>query len=176
MTDSSRRRVAALSLGANLGDRFGTLQSAIGMLARTPGVDLMKASAFFLTEPVGVADQPEFVNCCVTVETTLSPEDLHDATRQIEDGLGRATRERWREREIDIDLLLMGSLVIRSTDLVVPHPEMHRRRFVLEPLAEIAPEMVHPVRGLTVQELLDLCSDPAAVHRAEGGPDLSLLR
>jgi 2-amino-4-hydroxy-6-hydroxymethyldihydropteridine diphosphokinase len=122
----------------------------------------------YTTDPVGYVDQPEFINCAAVVRTTLAPQELLDRLRAIERKLGRIARTKWREREIDIDIVLIDDLVIDEESLTVPHPEMHRRRFVLAPLAEIAPDAVHPRLHLTVAELLASCSDEAGVHPIAG--------
>jgi 2-amino-4-hydroxy-6-hydroxymethyldihydropteridine diphosphokinase len=157
-------RLAALSLGSNVGDRIATVDAALRAMGATAGVELLRVSSLFGTEPVGYTEQAEFINCCAIVRTSLKSTELHARMRTIERELGRVTRERWREREIDIDLLLVNSEVLQSPELVIPHPEMHRRRFVLEPLAEIAPDMLHPIFDATVVELLDRCDDNSAVR------------
>jgi len=144
----------AIGLGANLGDRAGAIHRAAAMVGALRGTQLLKLSPLFETAPVGPQDQPHYLNAAATLSTTLTPHELLAELRSIEQHLGRAERERWREREIDIDILLVGTCVIDTTTLRVPHPEMERRRFVLEPLAAIAPEWRHPLLERTVRELL----------------------
>ena len=149
---------AAIALGSNLssafGDRESTLREAVRRL-RELG-EVVAVSSLRDTEPVGVAEQPRFLNGAVLLRTALGPRELMGELLRLEESMGRV-RERGVEkgpRVIDLDLLMYGSEVISTTELTLPHPAMQERRFVLEPLAEIAPEMVHPVLGLTVREML----------------------
>ena len=148
---------AYVGLGANLGNREETLQRAVSLLTAAEGVEVLAVSEFSETDPVGVVDQPRFLNGAVTVETTLSARGLLDALLAIEQSLGRERVERWGPRTIDLDLLLYGDEIVDEPGLRVPHPRLHERRFALEPLAELDPELVIPGRG-RVSELL------AALH------------
>ena len=143
--------VAYVGLGSNLGNREGTLRRALELLAER--IVVAKVSSFRVTDPVGVLDQPRFVNAAARVETELSPRDLLDVLLRVERELGRERRERWGPRTIDLDLLLYGDSVVAQPGLAVPHPRLHERRFVLEPLAELDPALVVPGRG-AVSELL----------------------
>jgi len=145
--------VAYVGLGSNLGDREATIRAAVAAL---PGV--VAISQLRETEPVGVTEQPAFLNGAVRLETGLSPRELLDTLLEIERGLGRERRERWGPRTIDLDLLLYGGETVDEPGLTVPHPSLHERRFVLEPLAEIAPDWRDPVTGKTVEELLRMLS------------------
>jgi 2-amino-4-hydroxy-6-hydroxymethyldihydropteridine diphosphokinase len=155
---------AHIGLGSNLGDRLGTLRKAVEMLGQTPGVRVAAVSSFVATQPVGgPADQGNYLNAAAEIETTLAPLELLAALQRIESALGRdRSREvRWGPRTCDLDILLIGERVVDledaqggGTGLIVPHPRMHERLFVLRPLAEIAPRAVHPVLHKTVAELL----------------------
>jgi len=128
---------AYLGLGANLGDRLGNLERAVEGLAAQPGVRVVRSSRVYETDPVGGPAQPEFLNAVVEVETDLPPLELLEACRRVEAELGRVRAERWGPRTIDIDILTYGDETIVEPDLVVPHPRMHERAFVLVPLAEL---------------------------------------
>jgi 2-amino-4-hydroxy-6-hydroxymethyldihydropteridine diphosphokinase len=147
---------ALLGLGSNLGDREANLRRALAMLAAHGTVRAV--SSFYETEPVGYADQEEFLNACAWLETGASPEELLAVCGEIDQALERARGIANGPRTIDVDILLWreadGEMLVRKRAPVVPHPRMHLRRFVLEPLAEIAPEWIHPVSRLSVRELL----------------------
>ena len=139
---------AYVGLGANLGDREAMVRSALEQLAAEPGVELVGVSAFRDTAPVGVVDQPRFLNAAAAVETSLSARELLELLLGIERRLGR-TREgpRFGPRTIDLDLLLYGDEQVAEPGLQVPHPRLHERLFVLEPLFELAPGLVVPGKG-----------------------------
>lgn len=152
-----------LSLGSNLGERADMLASArvrLGILVGKVEV----ASSIYETAPWGKSDQPAFLNQVIGVRTKLSPRVLLDTTLAIEKSLGRVRAEPWGPRTIDIDILLYDGQAVDEPGLVIPHPAMHERRFVLTPLTEIAPEMKHSVLGKTIRELLDNCGDPLKVE------------
>jgi 2-amino-4-hydroxy-6-hydroxymethyldihydropteridine diphosphokinase len=137
---------AYVGLGSNLGDRDATLRRALEHLARR--VDVVAVSSFRDTEPWGRPDQPRFLNAVAAIDTELSPRALLDTLLGIERKLGRIRqRARWGPRTIDLDLLLFGSLQLDEPGLTVPHPSLHERRFALEPLAELDPDLVVPGRG-----------------------------
>ena len=145
--------LAYVGIGANLGPREETLRRAVELLGRADGVEVVGVSELRETDPVGVVDQPPFLNGAVSVETTLSPRVLLDLLLEVERSLGRVRGERWGPRVVDLDLLVYGIEVLDEPGLHVPHPRLHERRFALEPLAEINPELEIPVRG-TVSALL----------------------
>ena len=142
---------AYVGVGANLGDREGAIRSA---LASLPGV--VRVSVLRETEPVGVVDQPLFLNGAVALETELAPRELLDVLLAIERDLGRERRERWGPRTIDLDLLLYGDETIDEPGLTVPHPRLHERRFALEPLLDLDPELAVPGRGRVKDVLAEL--------------------
>jgi 2-amino-4-hydroxy-6-hydroxymethyldihydropteridine diphosphokinase len=142
---------AFVALGSNLGDRLANLGAAVELIAREPGFSLRKVSLAYETEPVG-PPQPRYLNAAAQVGSLLTPRATLQRLHWVEDQLGRVRREQWGAREIDLDLLLYGDRVVENPS--IPHPRLHERAFVLVPLAEIAPQAVHPVLGVTIVELL----------------------
>jgi 3-oxoacyl-[acyl-carrier protein] reductase len=146
--------VAHIALGSNLGDRRATLDAAVRRLRAEPGLRVLAVSGYYVTAPVGgPAGQPAFVNAAAAVETDDSPDELLALLHRVEDQFGRVRTVKDGPRTLDLDLLLYGSLVVDTPALTVPHPRMHERGFVLVPLAEVAPNAVHPPTGKTVREL-----------------------
>ena len=144
-----------LALGSNVGDREATLREALAAIDATPGVALQRQSGWYATAAVGgPPNQGEFINAAAVVECSLGPAELLATLHQIESLCGRHRRERWAARTCDIDLILYGDQVIRLPGLNVPHPNMSFRRFVLQPAAEIAGEMIHPTIGWSIERLL----------------------
>ena len=139
---------AYVGIGANLGDREATIAAALAALPGVVGVSRLRE-----TEPVGVVDQPPFLNGAAAIETEASARELLDALLAVERGLGRERRERWGPRPIDLDLLLFGDERLDEPGLTVPHPRLHERRFALEPLLDLDPELAVPGRG-RVDDLL----------------------
>jgi 2-amino-4-hydroxy-6-hydroxymethyldihydropteridine diphosphokinase len=156
-----------LGLGSNLGDREAAIDDALARLAGR-GVSVRARSSTWLTEPVGGPPQGWFLNAAVGVETRLEPAALLDAALAVEHEMGRVRAERNGPRTIDVDLLLFGDRRIDAPGLTVPHPRLHERRFVLAPLAEIAPLLVHPTLGLTIAALLARCPDASSVRLHHG--------
>jgi 2-amino-4-hydroxy-6-hydroxymethyldihydropteridine diphosphokinase len=146
--------IAYLGLGANLGDPEEQLQEALERLNGAEEVEVTRVSTFYRNPPLGPENQPWYINAVARVRTRLGPEELLRLLQQIEADLGRVRGERWGPRVIDLDLLLYNGEVIFTHKLVVPHPEMHRRVFVLAPLAEIAPRAWHPVLHKSAGDLL----------------------
>jgi 2-amino-4-hydroxy-6-hydroxymethyldihydropteridine diphosphokinase len=138
---------AYVALGANLGPREITLLRAVDLLAETEGVEVRAVSQLRETEPVGVVEQPLFLNGAVALDTSLSPRELLERLLEIERGLGRVRDVRWGPRVVDLDLLVYGDLQVDEPGLRVPHPRLHERRFVLEPLAELDPDLEIPGCG-----------------------------
>ncbi len=152
---------AYVALGSNLGDRRATLERAMELLDAHPGVRVVATSSLRETEPWGPVEQPPFLNGAVALDTTLGPRALLDVLLETEETLGRVRAERWGPRSIDLDLLLYGDAVVDEPGLVVPHPRLHERLFVLEPLAALQPEAVVPGRGVVRELLAALAGDEA---------------
>jgi 2-amino-4-hydroxy-6-hydroxymethyldihydropteridine diphosphokinase len=152
--------VAYIGLGANVGPREVTLLRAIDLLAEADDVEVLEVSQLRETDPVGMVDQPSFLNGAARIDTSLSPRALLELLLRIERSLGRVREERWGPRTVDLDLLVYGDLTVDEPGLRVPHPRLHERRFALEPLAELDPELVVPGRGPVRQLLLSLQSSP----------------
>jgi 2-amino-4-hydroxy-6-hydroxymethyldihydropteridine diphosphokinase len=157
------QKIVYFSLGSNVGDRQANLQSAIDRL-RAVG-DVVAISSFYETEPVEFTEQPWFLNCTVKLNTEKIPKQLLSSILGIERAMGRRRVQNKGPRTIDIDILLFGNAIIETKGLTIPHPAMHERRFVLEPLAEIASEVRHPVLKQTVRELLDSLPPGQAVRK-----------
>lgn len=153
-----------LGLGSNVGDREGYLSRAVAGLAAR-GFAAARKSALYLTEPVDAPPQEWFVNAAVRGTTSVTPEELLRLCVAVEQELGRVRETHHGPRTVDIDLLLYGDAVRRSPELTLPHPRLHERRFVLVPVAEIAPELRHPLLGRTMAELLHDCTDSSRVDR-----------
>ncbi|MBT9311259.1 2-amino-4-hydroxy-6-hydroxymethyldihydropteridine diphosphokinase [Leptothoe kymatousa] len=143
----------AIALGSNLGDSEQTIETALAQLDQIDGMRLGLRSQLYKTAPVG-PPQPDYINACAIFHTTLSPEQVLQVLLLTETRCGRVRRERWGPRTLDLDLLLYSDRVMDTPSLTLPHPRMHERAFVLMPLAEVAPELPHPIRQQTIKELL----------------------
>jgi 2-amino-4-hydroxy-6-hydroxymethyldihydropteridine diphosphokinase len=155
--------IAYLSLGSNVGDRADNLKAAITRLSTVGTV--LAVSSFYETEPVEFTAQPWFLNCTLKFDTEKSSKELLIALLAIEQDMGRERKQDKGPRLIDIDILLFGECVADTAELTIPHPSMHERRFVLEPLTEIAPEMRHPVLKKTIRELRDELPSGQAIRK-----------
>jgi 2-amino-4-hydroxy-6-hydroxymethyldihydropteridine diphosphokinase len=157
-----------LGIGSNLGNREENVRKALSMLDETDGIAVKTVSSCYETEPVGpVTAQNDFYNVAAGIETTLGPHELLARANAVEQALGRVRDERWGPRTIDIDILLWDEQVIDEDGLNIPHPEMARRAFVLVPLAEIAPDAVHPTLGKNIAELASQLDDGCRVRRLD---------
>ena len=157
--------LAYIGFGSNIGDRLKHLQNAIHALSKTEGINLREISSVYKTDPVGYEAQGQFLNGAAAIQTSLSPLSLLHTLKDIEIAIGRQHRIRWGPREIDLDILIYGNLCVQTEKLVIPHPEMHLRDFVLVPLVEIAPDLVHPVFQESIQTLLERLEDDKSVTR-----------
>jgi len=153
---------AYIALGSNIEPRAATLMAALKLLDEHEGISMGRISQFISTEAVGPPDQDDYRNGAAHVATSLDPEGLLAALGEVEADLGRdrSEEQRWGPRTCDLDLLLFDDIVIDTDTLTLPHPRMHRRAFVLEPLAEIAPEARHPALGRVAREMLDPAAAP----------------
>ncbi len=159
--------VAYIGFGSNIGDRLAHIQNAIRALSKTEGITLKKISSIYTTDPVGYEAQAQFLNGVAAIQTSLSPLSLLHTLKDIETTIGRKHRIRWGPREIDLDILIYEDLCVQTEKLVIPHPEMHLRGFVLVPLTEIAPNLVHPVFQESIQTLRNRLEDDKSVLRKE---------
>jgi 2-amino-4-hydroxy-6-hydroxymethyldihydropteridine diphosphokinase len=165
--ESTKPEIVFLSLGSNIGDREKNLRSAIAALPKL-GVRIKKVSSIYETEPVDLLEQPWFLNCAVEGETTVPPAALLKKLRELEQQMGSKKLVSRGPRLIDLDILVYGRQTIDSPELQVPHPRMHLRRFVLAPLAEIAPDLKHPSWSGTAAQLLATSEDKSAVKKIGG--------
>src|ERR1022692_1659891 len=161
---------AYVALGSNLGDRQGLLGEALARLRLQPGIDVIRVSSYHETEPVGgPGGQGKYLNAVAELRTTLDAMQLLRVLQAVESQLGRVRAERFGPRTIDLDLLLFGTKVVQSDELTAPHPRLHERLFVLEPLVEIAPLAVHPVLQSTAKDLLERLRRPVEARRELAG-------
>jgi 2-amino-4-hydroxy-6-hydroxymethyldihydropteridine diphosphokinase len=156
--------IAFIGIGSNRGNPVDACREAIRHLSETPEVRLLRCSSLYRTEPVGPHDQPWFINAVAEIRTSLPARRLFEALKEIERRMGRTEGPKWGPRLIDLDLLLHGQEVVSEGDLNIPHPELHRRRFVLVPLCELASYAIHPAFGVSVGGLMDRLTDSGLVE------------
>jgi 2-amino-4-hydroxy-6-hydroxymethyldihydropteridine diphosphokinase len=159
--------ICYIGIGSNLGNSLKNCQHAVKLLSRAKGIELTTISSFYKTEPVGTANQDYFINAVIEIKTELSPRTLLQTLQNIENDMGRVREVKGGPRIIDLDLLFYGQNVVSERDLIIPHAEIHRRRFVLEPLCEIASYFIHPSFGVSVRGLKDRLSDNKSVEKIE---------
>ncbi len=148
-------KTAYIGIGSNLGDSYKNCIEAIRLIGEIPECSVIAISSFYSTEPVGVKGQEWYVNAAVSITTDLPPSELMKRLLSIESDMGRRREgRRWAPREIDLDILLYSDEIIMEKDLTVPHPLMHGRRFVMTPVAEIAPDLIHPVLKKSMKDIL----------------------
>jgi 2-amino-4-hydroxy-6-hydroxymethyldihydropteridine diphosphokinase len=162
---------AYLSIGSNLGDRKANLYNALSLIEARQDCRRIHESHIYETEPVGVANQPPFLNMAIEIETELAPLELLRALKEMEAELGRESRARWGPRLIDIDIVLCEDRVLETAELTIPHPEFRKRAFVLHPLAEFAGDAIDPVTGRSVRELTSACTDTSWIRVYDGAND-----
>ena len=158
-----------IGIGSNLGDRQKNCLRAVERMDRMADFRITGYSDWYLTKPVGVEGQEWYVNGVVSLTTDISPQDSLERLLKIEADMGRIRKERWGPRSIDLDILMFGQEIIQESNLKIPHPRMHLRRFVLEPMTQLAPNLVHPELGLSMKVLLEnLPDENQVVTRLKG--------
>jgi 2-amino-4-hydroxy-6-hydroxymethyldihydropteridine diphosphokinase len=157
--------VAYLGLGSNIGERISYIEKALAEIIKIENTKITRSSSIYETEPWGISEQEDYLNSAVEIETSLEPEVLLKKLKSIEKIIGRTESKRWSEREIDIDILFFGNEIIENEFMKVPHPQIESRKFVLIPMNEIAPDLIHPVFKKTVSELLKETKDNLKVNK-----------
>ena len=142
--------MAYIGIGSNLGHKVNNCLQSIKKIGQLPNCNVIARSSLFKTEPQGVTGQDWYANCVVKIKTTLTPSELLTSLMNIELDMGRIRKKKWEARIIDLDILLFNQEIISSESLSIPHPRLHKRRFVLEPLTELAPDLIHPILKLTI--------------------------
>jgi 2-amino-4-hydroxy-6-hydroxymethyldihydropteridine diphosphokinase len=148
-----------IGIGSNLGEPDKNCLEAVKRIEQVGGCKNTGVSRLYLTEPVGVEDQPWYVNCVMSISTNLSARRLMNILLRIESAMGRVREKKWESRNIDLDILLFDNEIISEENLTIPHPLMHKRRFVVAPIVDLAPNLIHPFLGKTMSELLDALPD-----------------
>jgi 2-amino-4-hydroxy-6-hydroxymethyldihydropteridine diphosphokinase len=156
--------IAFIGIGSNMGNPAGACRKAVEQVVQTPGISLIRSSSLYRTEPVGNKEQEWFINAVAEIRTTLTARHLLEALRCIERRMGRTHGLKWGPRIIDLDLLLYGREMHQEEGLVIPHPELHRRAFVLVPFCEIASYVIHPAFGVSMSGLMQRLQDPGRVE------------
>ena len=165
--------ICYIGIGSNSGDSLKNCRDAINKISEVEGIAVTSVSSFYRTEPVGMEDQEFFTNAVLEIRTSLAPRDLLVLMQNIENRMGRVRTVKGGPRMIDLDLLFYGQNVICEQDLIIPHPESHKRKFVLEPLCEIASYFIHPAFGVSIRGLKDRLSDDKIVERiSESSKDI----
>ncbi|HEU19689.1 MAG TPA: 2-amino-4-hydroxy-6-hydroxymethyldihydropteridine diphosphokinase [Deltaproteobacteria bacterium] len=172
MREDGRRIVCFIGIGSNLADPVSNCLESIDRIAAFARSKITGRSSLYRTEPVGMPDQDWFVNCVVEIETRFKASTLLDILQKIENDMGRLRKDRWGPRTIDLDILLYGQEIIIEDNLIIPHPELHKRRFVLVPMCEIAPYAIHPSYGISMMGLLNRLEDLNAVELITLGPSI----
>jgi 2-amino-4-hydroxy-6-hydroxymethyldihydropteridine diphosphokinase len=174
-SDDTRGVIAFIGVGSNLDDPAARCRESLCYLSQASGIKVLRRSSLYRTEPVGFEKQDWFINAVALIRTALPPHELLKAVQEIEDKMGRLRGTKWGPRVIDLDILLYGQEVVEDDDLVIPHPELHKRRFILEPLCEIASYAIHPVFGVSVRGLMERLDDNSRVYlySANGEPCLA---
>jgi 2-amino-4-hydroxy-6-hydroxymethyldihydropteridine diphosphokinase len=159
------RHIAYIGVGSNLGDKVHQCEQGLREILRVDRHRLLARSSFYKTQPLGVLDQDWFVNAAIKIETDLDPDALLRSLREIESRLGRRETFRWGPRAIDLDILFFDEETIQTEELIIPHPRLQERQFVLIPLVEIDPHLIHPVLQKTVLQLLENLEDDQGVEK-----------
>ena len=152
-----------ISLGSNLGEREKNLLDAIHLITKLPHTNSIHQSKMYVTAAWGKTDQPDFINMVIEINSSLSPDELMNSLIHIEEEMGRVRNEHWGPRIIDLDILFYGNEIVNSPKLIIPHPELQNRNFVLVPLHEIASKFIHPVLKKSVAQLVEECPDKLTV-------------
>jgi 2-amino-4-hydroxy-6-hydroxymethyldihydropteridine diphosphokinase len=156
--------ICFIGVGSNLDNPAERCLEAVCRLSSVIGIKVLRWSSLYRTEPVGFTEQDWFVNAVAEIRTALTPHELLKALHEVEDGMGRIRGPKWGPRVIDLDILLYGQEVIQEEDLVIPHPLLHKRRFALGPLCELASYAIHPAFGVSIRGLMDRLDDESGIY------------